>query len=86
MGSARAKASHDHFVANSERSTQSIASRVDRRIMHGGPLHVSPSSLHIGSWNVEGLSDDKILVLQEYMDMHGIDIICLQETPCADRL
>ena len=48
--------------------------------MRGGPLQVSPSSLQVGSWNVEGLSEDKLLVLQEHMDMHGIDIICLQET------
>ena len=65
-----------------------IASRVDGRIMRGGPLHVSPSSLHIGTWNVEGLSDDKILALQEYIAVHGIHIICMQEVrkPLSDHI
>ena len=32
------------------------------------------------SWNVEGLTEDKLLTLQTYMLKYNIDLICLQES------
>ena len=36
--------------------------------------------VRICSWNVEGLTDLKIHEICSYMQTHGVDAICLQET------
>ena len=43
---------------------------------------IRPSSVHmsLATWNVEGLTDFKIIELQLLMDQLGIGILCLQET------
>ena len=46
----------------------------------GGNLHVNTGGLILGSWNIEGLTDTKVVELQQYMVFCGIDILCLQET------
>ena len=38
------------------------------------------SNLIAVSWNVEGLTEDKLLTLQTYMHKYNIDLICLQES------
>ncbi len=40
----------------------------------------------IGTWNVEGATDSKIVELQNIMEERGLGILCLQEThrPAAD--
>ena len=48
-------------------------------MVRGGRLQVSSRQLTIGTWNVEGLSDSKLILLQVYMDYYGISILCLQE-------
>ena len=34
----------------------------------------------MGTWNVEGLTDAKVVELQHYMMDIGLDVLCLQET------
>ena len=46
----------------------------------GGNLHVNTGGLILGSWNIEGLTDTKVVELQQYMVFCGIDSLCLQET------
>ena len=36
--------------------------------------------MRIGTWNVEGLTDAKVVELQHYMMDIGLDVLCLQET------
>ena len=36
--------------------------------------------LQIASWNVEGLTEAKIIALQQIMEKQSIDIMCIQET------
>ena len=43
-------------------------------------MQLSPDSLNLGTWNVEGLSDDKIISLQRMMRSLNIHILCIQET------
>ena len=34
----------------------------------------------MASWNIEGLTDEKLATLEHYMSIYSIDLICLQET------
>ena len=52
----------------------------DRYKLRQGDMKISSKQLRIASWNVEGLSDVKIEILQRIMRIRDIDIICLQET------
>ena len=52
----------------------------DRHHMREGPLQVSSRQLVIGTWNVEGLTDEKIISLRLHMRKMKIDILCIQET------
>ena len=45
-----------------------------------GRVQCCDVSLKIATWNIEGLSDLKIIELQRYMLDMDIDLICLQET------
>ena len=47
--------------------------------IRGGTLRPSPSQLCIGSWNVEGLTEAKLITLETYMHDYGIHLLCLQE-------
>ena len=49
-------------------------------VFRGGRLRVASRNLVVGTWNVEGLTDAKIVELQLYMQKLGIGILCLQET------
>ena len=59
---------------------------MDRNVVRGGALKPSPKQLCIGTWNVEGLSDAKLVTLETYMHDYGIHILCLQEVrkPLSD--
>ena len=43
-------------------------------------------TLSAGTWNVKGLTEEKIYIICAYMYKYGLDFICLQEThaPKAD--
>ena len=62
------------------------ATHVDRAYVREGNAKPSPERLVVGAWNVEGLSEEKVITLQMYMDMYGIHILCLQEVrrPLSD--
>jgi exonuclease III len=55
------------------------AVHVDRIQVRGGDLKTSTDQLCVGTWNIEGLTDEKILLLQVYMEKYGIHLLCLQE-------
>ena len=59
---------------------------VNRIQVRGGDLKTSSVQLCVGTWNVEGLTDEKVLLLQVYMEEHGIHLLCLQEVrkPLSD--
>ena len=59
---------------------QYSATHIDRKVVRGGTLRPSPSQLCIGSWNVEGLTEAKIITLETYMQDHGVHLLCFQET------
>lgn len=46
----------------------------------GGRLRPAGEGLAIASWNVEGLTEAKLIALQHTMLQRSIDIICMQET------
>ena len=52
---------------------------IDRNAIRGGTLRPSPNQLCIGTWNVEGLTEAKLVILETYMQDHGIHLFCLQE-------
>ena len=58
---------------------QYCPTHIDRNVVRGGTLRPSPGQLCIGSWNVEGLTEAKIVTLETYMQDHGIHLLCLQE-------
>ena len=62
------------------------AVHVDRIQVRGGDLKTSSVQLCVGTWNVEGLTDEKVLLLQVYMEEYGIHLMCLQEVrkPLSD--
>ena len=43
-------------------------------------LRVSGANFKIATWNVEGLTDEKLLTIQRAMKELDIGIICIQET------
>ena len=47
--------------------------------LRGGDLKCCPYCISVGSWNVEGLLDTKIVELERIMHDLGIHILCLQE-------
>ena len=48
--------------------------------LRGGVLHCCSHRLIIVTWNVEGLSNTKIVELERIMQDSGIHILCMQET------
>ena len=45
----------------------------------GGLLRVVEGRLEIGTWNIEGHTDVKLIELQEYMLNMQLDLLCLTE-------
>ena len=45
----------------------------------GGLLRVAEGRLEIGTWNIEGLTDVKLIELQEHMLNMQLDVLCLTE-------
>ena len=52
----------------------------------GGKSIISARNCVLGTWNVEGLTDSKVVELQNYMGNFGIGILCLQETHSAESV
>lgn len=48
--------------------------------VRGGKLVVSDLSTMVATWNVEGLTEEKIITIQNFMAERRIAVICLQET------
>ena len=46
----------------------------------GGGLAPFEGKLCCISWDVEGLTDEKLATLEVYLGSHGVDVICMQET------
>ena len=59
---------------------------VDLTQIHEGQLRVKQGAVSISTWNVEGITDAKLVTLQKYMMDYNIDILCIQEThlPLSD--
>ena len=49
-------------------------------------MKTSTVQLCVGTWNIEGLTDEKVVLLQVYMEQYGIHVLCLQEVrkPLSD--
>ena len=52
---------------------------VDRFRLRGGDLKISTAQSCVGTWNVEGLTDEKIVLLQMYLEEYGIHLLRLRE-------
>ena len=57
-----------------------IRSRHEATIFRGGELRPSRDELLLASWNVEGLTDAKVVQLRFHMKEMAIGVLCLQET------
>ena len=64
---------------NKKVAVQYYATRMDRNTVRGGTIRPSPRQLCIATWNVEGLTETKLITLQTYMQVYGIHLLCLQE-------
>ena len=55
--------------------------KFDRSLVRGhNRLQLAPDDLHCGTWNVEGLTDVKLICLQQTMKAKGLHFLCIQET------
>ena len=58
-----------------------ISQKVDRNLIRGcQSIKTCANKLVLASWNVEGLTDAKIISLQQTMIQQSIDILAIQET------
>ena len=48
--------------------------------IRSGRLRPSSPQLKVASWNVEGLTDSKLMQLEMIMEERGISLLCIQET------
>ena len=48
--------------------------------LRGGHLRPAQGQMTVASWNVEGLTEAKLVELQVFMAKHDVSILCLQET------
>ena len=57
-------------------------------IFRGGKLHTATGEVTLATWNVEGLTDQKLVELRLHMKETEIGVLCLQEThkPRSDYL
>ena len=53
---------------------------VSMNAIRGGSLHNNRCNFSVVSWNVEGLSESKLVEIRICMQQQGIDALCLQET------
>ncbi len=65
-----------------QRKCLSYAStKFDRQNIRGvAHIKISPANLKLATWNVKGLTDEKLIALQQFMFRQDIDILCMQET------
>ena len=66
--------------SNMSLSDPSTSRSYKAQLYRDGRLQPSSASIKISSWNIEGLTDSKIIELQNVMMQGNIGIICLQET------
>ena len=71
-------------VRHPSNSQSFCRSHLSAQQFRGGNLKVSGGQFRITTWNVEGLTQSKIMELQWHMQQQAIDIICLQETHRED--
>ena len=77
---------YDIQIPKTDRDASYRATVFDRQSIRQGLLRPTFKQLQIGTWNVEGLTDTKLITLQHYMKVYDIHILCLQEThkPLSD--
>ena len=64
---------------NDSLRTKYRAEKVCREYINDGQLR--PIAFrNFATWNIEGFSLAKLVILEYYMDLYNIDLICLQET------
>ena len=56
-----------------------MTSQSGGNLIQGNNARPCKTNLNVATWNIEGLTDEKLVELQEYMFREQIDIICLQE-------
>eukprot|EP00959_Pyramimonas_sp_CCMP1952_P015781 333843-Pyramimonas_sp.AAC.2 len=57
-----------------------VNASIEADFFRGGRLSVASAGLQLGTWNVEGFTEAKLVELQMHMKSYGIDLLCLQET------
>ena len=63
-----------------EASSGNVSRKASALKFRGGDLKPTGGDLRIATWNVEGLTDAKLVQLRGIMEDRGIDILCMQET------
>ena len=48
--------------------------------VRNGRLRPAARELLTASWNIEGLTDEKVVAIQRYMAQSGVGVMCIQET------
>ena len=51
---------------------------------NSSPLILHSSGINIATWNIEGMSDDKLICLTRIMRQYSIHILCITETHVED--
>ena len=71
-----------HFVATSTNQQQSTyrGNHFDRATLNGGRIRPSSNLDGIASWNVEGMTESKLVELESIMASQRIGILCMQDT------
>ena len=67
------------LVIDNDNAERPAARRVQDSF-RGGRLRVAPRTWNIATWNVERLTDAKLIQLQSIMYKRGIGVLCMQET------
>ena len=58
---------------------------LERAIINDGALMPALALRNFATWNIEGFSFDKLTVLEYYMRLYEIDVLCIQETHTTDK-
>ena len=53
---------------------------MNRVTINDGPLLPNQNLQHCVTWNIDGYTEDKLIVLEMIMQNYNIDILCIQET------
>ena len=77
---APAQGSKTDLERNQYKCTSIASTLFDRQLVRGGRLHPAKGEITIASWNVEGLTEEKLITIERYMYLYDIGILCIQET------